>query len=453
MEFLLKVKTKLTTAMFNDSSLHYAMLYRIWGILSGAITILIISIYFPTSIQGYYYTFLSIVALQAFLELGLYVVIMNVASHEWAGLSLNSDRSIGGNTRNLSRLISLGRNVFKWYGIVVLLFVIIVGTMGVLFFPKNELDIWLAPWCTLVLFSGLNLFVLPMISLLEGCGQIREINKFRLTQAFLSSLILWYLMYAGADLWAMVLAAFVVVLRDIYLLCVYYRAFFKPFWTAKISASIDWKNEIWPMQWRLALQAISGYFLLQLITPVVFYYHGSIEAGRIGMAMQIVFSLQALGQVWLLTKAPLFGALIAKEDFSALNRMWKQASLVSVSVVLLLGLSLVVVTLFGHMMELQVMDRIVGPWQLLLLVLAQVFSQILQAEAAYLRAFKKEYFLLVGVVGGVIAGLLIWYLGAGYGINGAIIGYTFSMALVLIWATYIFISRRHSSLFSSFYMR
>lgn len=445
MQFLRK--NRLIALLFNDPAILYAMLYRVWAILSGVITILIISIYLPANIQGYYYTFLSIVALQAFLELGLYVVIVNAASHEWAGLSLNVDRSIKGEIQNLSRLVSLGRSVFKWYGLVSFLFILIVGLVGIVFFPQSERDIWFAPWCLLVVFSGLNLFVLPIISLLEGCGQIREINKFRFTQAIISSLVLWFSMYAGADLWAVVFAAFIVVLRDIYLLFIHYRAFFKPFRYLPVSERIDWKNEIWPMQWRLALQAISGYFLLQLITPVIFNYHGSIEAGRIGMSMQAVGAIQSLGQVWLLTKSPLFGGLIAREDFTTLNKTWLKSSLISVLVVLVAGLGLMISVAIGNALDLPMMERVVGSWQFGLLILSQVFSQIVQAEAAYLRAFKKEHFLLVGVIGGAIAGVLIWYLGSKNGITGAIIGYTFSMAIVLIWATHIFLSKRHSSLF------
>lgn len=192
---------------------------------------------------------------------------------------------------------------------------------------------------------------------------------------------------------------------------------------------------------------MSGYFLLQLITPVVFHYHGAIEAGRIGMSMQIAFAIQTLGQVWLLTKAPLFGALIAKGDFIALNKMWKHAALTSLSVVFVVGVLLVAAVAVGNAFNLQIMGRVVGQWEFALLILAQFFSQIMQSEAAYLRAFKKEYFMVVGVAGGAIAGLLIWYLGASLGTSGAVIGYTLSMAIIMLWATQIFLSKKHSSLF------
>jgi len=427
------------TSVLNDSAVLYGILHRGWAILAGIVTVLIISYYLPANTQGYYYTFLSLIALQAFLELGLYVAIVNFASHEWSGLSLNINRSIQGDVENLSRLVSLGRGIVKWYGLVSILFVLIVGLIGFYFFPEVERALWFAPWCILAALSGVNIFLLPMISLLEGCGQIRTINKFRFTQALISSFALWISMYAGAGLWALAIAALIVVLRDLYLILVHYREFFKPFWHLSTTKWVDWKNEIWPMQWRLALQAVSGYFLLQLITPVIFKYHGSIEAGRIGMSMQIIGAIQSLGLVWLQTKVPLFGGFIAQNDLASLNKVWARSARHSVAVVAIVGMVLVLVVAAGNVLQLQIMERLVGPWQFGFLVIALVFSQMVQAEAAYLRAFKKEPFLLVGVIGGVVAGLLIWFLGSREGVAGAIIGYALSMGVVLVWATRIFL--------------
>jgi len=437
---------RLIASLFNDRAVLYGILYRAWGILAGIITIVVISLYLPPSTQGYYYTFLSLMALQVFLELGLYVVIVNFASHEWAGLNLGADGHVYGHTENLSRLVSLVRGIVKWYGLISILFILFVGTLGFNFFPSSEREVWVLPWFSLIALYGINIFFLPLISLLEGCGQIKQINKFRFTQAVISSVILWIFIFMGANLWSLVFATLIVVLRDYYLICIHYRKFFTPFWKLPTSQRIDWKGEIWPMQWRLALQAMSGYLLLQLITPIIFKYHGAIEAGRIGMSMQIIGAIQALGLVWLQSKAPMFGGLIAKKDFVALDTVWKRSAKYSIVAVLVMGIGLTLVVAMGNAMQIPIVERIVGPMQFGVLALALIFSQFLQAEAAYLRAFKREPFLVVGVVGGILAGLLIWYLGMNMGITGAIIGYALSMGFVLAWATKIFFVERRSAL-------
>lgn len=33
---------------------------------------------------------------------------------------------------------------------------------------------------------------------------------------------------------------------------------------------VSWKTEIWPLQWRIALSWLSGYFIFQLFTPILF---------------------------------------------------------------------------------------------------------------------------------------------------------------------------------------
>ena len=50
-----------------------------------------ISWYLTAELQGYYYTFTSLIALQVFLELGFSIVVTQFASHEWANLNLDKN--------------------------------------------------------------------------------------------------------------------------------------------------------------------------------------------------------------------------------------------------------------------------------------------------------------------------------------------------------------------------
>src|SRR5262249_924334 len=121
-----------------DRSVLLALLGRSWQILAGPITLLLIAQFFTPEEQGFYYTFASLLALQSFIELGFSVVIINVASHEWAHLSLSEDGGIVGEPHALSRLISLGRFAFKWYAFGSLIFMIGVGSAGFIFLSRSE---------------------------------------------------------------------------------------------------------------------------------------------------------------------------------------------------------------------------------------------------------------------------------------------------------------------------
>ena len=108
----------------------YAMLNPVWNLISGPVSLILIIYCLTRETQGYFYTFHSLVALKSFFELGLYLVIINTASHEWAKLELNVNGGISGDEHSKSRLISLGRFIFRWYSVVSFLFIVVVGFAG-----------------------------------------------------------------------------------------------------------------------------------------------------------------------------------------------------------------------------------------------------------------------------------------------------------------------------------
>jgi hypothetical protein len=65
-----------------NRAVFYALALRGWQFVGGAVSVLLISLYFTKELQGYYYTFSSLVALQSFFELGLGAVLVAIASHE-----------------------------------------------------------------------------------------------------------------------------------------------------------------------------------------------------------------------------------------------------------------------------------------------------------------------------------------------------------------------------------
>ena len=67
-----------------DRAVGFAVLARFWQLLTGPVTQLLIVFCFTDIQQGYYYAFMNLLAMQIFVELGLHVVIINVASHEWS---------------------------------------------------------------------------------------------------------------------------------------------------------------------------------------------------------------------------------------------------------------------------------------------------------------------------------------------------------------------------------
>ena len=427
-----------------DKAVVFAILARGWQMLAAPITLLLIARYFTPELQGFYYTFASLLALQTFVELGFYLVIINVASHEWANLGLDSDGRIVGDPDALSRLVSLGRLVFKWYAVASLLFIVGVGSVGYVFLSQSS-DIsiqWRFPWIVLVILTGLLLWALPFNSLLEGCNQVVTIQRFRMSQAMLETVFVWATMILGGGLWAAVMSAGVKLLRDLYLLLIQYRRFFEVFFKPPVGPHMSWKTDLWPMQWRLGLSGIVSYFAFALFNPVMFYYHGTVVAGQMGMTLTVVYGIQAIAMVWVHTKVPRFGMLIARKDYVDLDRFWLRTSLVSV--VVAIGGAVIVEFLVYALNVIQnpLAGRLLAPLPTGLFLLAMILMQVGQCQTAYLRAHRQEPIVVLSIASGLAIGLLTWLWGSHYGPLGAAVGYLIIIMGSLIWETMIWLRLR-----------
>jgi O-antigen/teichoic acid export membrane protein len=161
---------------------------------------------------------------------------------------------------------------------------------------------------------------------------------------------------------------------------------------------INWRTEVWPFQWKIAVSWLCDYFIFQLFTPVLFAFRGPVEAGKMGLSMSIVLQLSAMMLSWMTTKAAPFGSLIAKKDTTELDRMFFRS--LRQSVALFLGAAaLVLIGVFAAPYIFpKVSSRVEGWPVFLLLLLTALSSHVVQSEAIYLRAHKCEPFLVQSIV-------------------------------------------------------
>jgi O-antigen/teichoic acid export membrane protein len=416
-----------------DRAVAFALFARAWQGVAGPVTLVLVAQHMSAEMQGYYYTFASVVALQSFIELGFSVIVLGVASHEWAKLRLEDGRILG-TPEARSRLISLGRLVFKWYAAASALFLLVVGTAGYFFFALKQTTVaWEAPWCALVVLSALLFWAMPFNTLLEGCNQVATLNYFRLTQAIASSLGLWLALAMGAGLWAAVVAAAISLLRDLYLLLVRYRGFFEPFTRRPESARIDWQKEIWPRQWRLAASGLFAYFAFSLFVPVLFHYHGPVVAGQMGMTWALVTALQGIAMAWLQPKVPVFGMLIAQREYAALDRLFFRTSAITLLIMSVAAAALWAVVLWLSLTEHELRQRILAPLPTGLFFVAAVIVQVSVCLSAYLRAHNQEPLMPFSIFFGASVGLLVWLLGSRFAATGAAAGYLIAVTVAVAW--------------------
>jgi hypothetical protein len=376
----------------------FTLFWRAWSFLSGPLTLLLLSRYLTREEQGFYFTFNSVIALQVLFGLGLTYVILQFASHEKAFLEWDEAGLLCGDAQAKARLASLLRSSLRYYGIASLLMVSILLPAGVVFFQSQQHIYpgvaWLWPWCFLVASAALSLLTSPLFALLEGCNLVSEVALARLAQSVMSYLFMWIALSANMRLWAApVLAAFSALTGLIWLV-VRKGSLFGDLWKhADRSATIDWRREVWPFQWKVALSWLSSYFAYQVYNPILFKFQGAGVAGQMGMSLSVMNGIVGVASTWVQTRAPEMGALVAKGEPLASYAVFQRSTRRALFAAVLLGglaFGLVVWLAYGGY---ALSARLLSPTPFGLLMLTMPLCLLIVAQGCYLRAYKQEPFL------------------------------------------------------------
>ncbi len=409
-----------------DQAVFFAISARLWQFIAGPITVILIGTFFSREVQGYYYTFWSLIALQTVFDFSFQQVIVNFASHEWEKLALTTDHRVEGDDDSVSRLASLLRRSLFWYAVAAVAFFVIVGAAGLAFFaqsPSSDQLVWRMPWLALVALTALTFWTTPCLAVLEGCNQVRSVYQLQFVRAVSGNMAVWALIPLGAQLWVPVAAAAVRLVCELAWLGCRHRRFFLTFLRKPRGATIDWRLEVWPFQWRVGTKGLLTFFNTFMINPVVFYYHGEVAAGQLGMTWQILTSLQAACMSWVKARTAQFGMLVAKRDFTELDRIFFRLVIISGTILALGSAALLALVYALNYAQSPFAGRLLAPLPTALLALAIFILLIPESQWTYIHAHKKSPHLALTMFGSCLSGLLIWKLGYDYGSLGVSIAY------------------------------
>lgn len=408
-----------------DHAVAYGIGSRIWTVIAAPITVLLIALMFSPEMQGYYYTFISVVTLQIFVELGLGAVLIHFSSHEWGGLRIGNDGKIEGDAVALGRLASIATIGMRWFLLGSVALFCILAIFGTLFFNNNQNSMiaWSGAWIGICTATSLNILLTPIWSILEGCSQVRSLYRFRLWQSVAMNLSLWLAIILGAGLWSLFVSSVVGFLIAIYFSSTHYGAFIVSLMRAPVSGNkINWSKEMLPMQWRIAISWAAGYFAFSLFTPVLFKMEGPIVAGQMGMTWSLI-NLLSFATAWLSPRVPQFGMLIAQQKYDELDTLFRRTvwfvivSAIMLVISILLGLSVLIY--FDSFL----MHRILPLVAIILFLAGHALTIISQPFSAYLRAHKREPLMLISIVAASLIAIAT-VLGATYaGVTGVALGY------------------------------
>jgi hypothetical protein len=422
-----------------DRAVGFSVLARLWSSAAGLVTVVLIAHFLSPAEQGYYYTFGSLVALQIVFELGFSFVILQLASHERAQLSISPDYEVAGEATAHDRLASIIQKSVRWYSVAAALMAASLLLAGIYFFsahrPEGQPVSWQLPWTFAVLMAALNFQLDPLLSFLEGCGYIPQVSRTRFIQSIIGSVFAWIALSSNHGLFAPAMMLFGMALGSVIWLFGKRKLLLGLLRRPSCANRIHWKKEVWPFQWRIAVSWFCGYFIFWLFNPVLFAYRGPVEAGRMGMSLSLANAIMSIAVSWVSTKSAPFGMLVARKEYSQLDQTFFRALWQSSAAAVAGALAAWLGTTLLNLQHIRFAQRLLDPNSIAILMLYMIANVIIFAEAYYLRAHKQEVLLMNSVAGAAVVTACTLIFGRAYGATGIVVSCSIANLLGLLWAT------------------
>ena len=434
--------------LISDQEIFTSFLHRLSQLFAGLILVFITPWKLSEIEQGLFFTFLSITALQILFELGLNQAIIQTAANYYG--RLNSAASFSCANEFGIRLQGFYRKIKKVFFWISILFFICIFIFGLYFFSVSEESYssqWKVPWFLLVLFTSINLYLSAQIAFFEGLGKVASINKMRIYQSLISSLLLLFVLYSSFPLWSVLAVPLVSLITNyfwIQLNSYHLNAVMPDGFQNDKAFNFSWMQEIFSLQWRIALSWISGYFVFYFFTPVIFIIYGPVIAGQFGLCFNIVRSLSTISLSWVTPKLPELSKLFAEKKYNIFNANYFKYSFSSgFAAFLLLGCAFHFI-LFINYIDVDFANRFLSVPAMLILCLIGFADIILHNLALYTRAQRVEPMFAISVLSAIIV-VLISFLGNIYALD--------TLLLIRILFLYVLIIPLAYMIFRKFYFR
>lgn len=409
---------------------------QLWKLFSGPALLILIPLYLSSEAQGYWYTFVSLAALAVFADMGFSTILLQFSAHEFAHLRFESDKRLVGSQEHLERLATLLRFAMKWSsGIGILAFPIILA-VGFVVLDKKQTDInWIIPW---IIYGIASVFIFinsMLLSFIEGCNSVGEVQKIRFYISFVTVVLTGILLMLDTELYALAISLCVGALSGTIIIFYRYKHMLKQLFVLGGGMEHNWKKDTLPLIGRYAVSWISGYFIFSIFTPIAFHYYGVVEAGKIGFSIAICTAIFSIANIWMTIIVPKINIYVAHKDYEILNKMFKTHLISAVGTYILGVFTLFIIVIFMSGI-LPFADRLVSTFSLAIVSLSWLLQLILSGYAVYMRAHKEEPLMIPSFVSGVyitiVTLLIAKYLPFEYFFLGFLSSYLWGMPWVIV---------------------
>ena len=426
-----------------DPAILYFISSKAIGLLYSPISIILITTYLTEIEQGYYFTFASLLGISIFFELGLGIILTHFASHEFSKLNWDENGKLVGNKVSLDIIKTLTQKSFFWYFLASILMSVIIIFLGIEIFSSKEntenIDLYL-PWSLLIIFFAINNSLIPLTSIIEGCGGVKNVQRLRFLQQVIIIPFTWVVFVFDGKLYVIFIEYFGYSIVLFYWFYSNYKEFIIQIFNSNnlFKKNISWFKDIFPLQWKIAVSWVSSYFLGYLFVPLLFHYSGEVVAGQMGLSLKITGYVYLFSMAWINTKIPKFGSLISLNKLRELKLLFISSFKNSLIASLFSSFSLIVLLFLLGFMNIEFTNRLLPIHLLIILCIANILNVIFSSISGYLRSFKKEPMLYATLFLGIAVSISN-YIASKY-FDVEIMIYSYLIILLLIGlSTHIYI--------------
>lgn len=371
------------------------------GLVMLIVIVLATKLMTPTE-QGLFFALMSFGVLVQVGDFGLSYAVMQKASH------------LG--QASMEMRYEFESRVRQWGFFVAALSTTLVGVLGFISFsgwetaPQMESVSWKNAWFLSLagLFAGQC--ASPIVSLMEGSGNVVPAWRLRMLQEWFGGIACSVALVLG---WGLYAIALYWVGRSLISSPLLFRRIYGPSHSSELR-TFNWRNEMWPFQWRIGLSNLSGFLIFRGSIIVILAEQGPVVAGQYGLALAAMNMMLTVTASWPNSQAARLGQLLSAKKASVAKPEVLRTLLYS-SVFAIFS-AIAVWSLFGLAARagLDISRRMTDLVTLALILTTGVAHHIVACQAVLLRAQIKEPLLTISLIGG-IANIIGAYFSARFG--------------------------------------
>ncbi len=378
-----------------DKAIAWLIINKSISLLKNPISAFFMIQHLTLADQGLWYTFISLGALSVFAELGFTTVISQFVSYEFAYLKEDKNFIVGEANR-IDRFWALIRFSIKTYLFIIPISIFILCIFGMIFF-KNESIVTLIAWYSFCIVGGLSLCVSLFQSIFLGMDKAAAIQKNAAVLSLFSFALICFFLYLNISIWSLVLGNLISVIITSFLLFKVGEGFWIQLLKYKVFGNYSFWKEIIPLQWRYAITWASGFFVFSLSTPAIYKFTTPEIAGKYGLTLAIVSSINGVAYGWISTKIPKFSMLASKKDEKNLLTSFKK-SFYQGALVYFIGILFFIILHQFLLKYTTYVDRFLNIYDTIFLILSNCALFLITSLAVYVRSHKIEPFIYYSTI-------------------------------------------------------